>query len=512
MVRICIGMLLFGALATGPGMATDWPQHQANAARNGCTSDSVAPPYRARWVWLGPGQTLRNKSSVAGWPDDLQSREGYTYPNLPTAVDFTLADSVQPVLAGGRLYVGSMEGTAYAINSDDGSTAWTNSLEGGTVATAAVAGDVVVFHTTPGVIVALHTNSGSQAWTYDCGKAITGAPCVAGGTVLSATHGGYVFAFNGSSGALLWRSPRLPAPVHGGLASDGTNVFVGAENMVLYSLNLSNGAIRVSHQLRGQSFRMLWPVVNGNRVWASTVMTPIIGSEYIGESNYGSTLFQDGTSLTNEEDNLLRWFSGDTDGGRWPDASPDWKHLFVLEVSDLTEPFTVPAGPCEGVGVPAHPVVVDNQGRVLTYFKTAFPELTAATGSVFGTHYTIDIAAVNPATGRRAPIDNGHLANIWPWETDNLYGLCVAGTQLWLRQNFRGTMMVDLATSSYRGVSACVRHHDGGTFNWNVVYQDQDPPLASANAPVLGRTAPIVVGSRVYQAENWGITCIEHAP
>ena len=52
----------------------------------------------------------------------------------------------------------------------------------------------------------------------------------------------------------------------------------------------------------------------------------------------------------------------------------------------------------------------------------------------------IDIAAVNPATGRRLPIDNGHLANIWPWETDNLYGLCVAGTQLWLRQNFRGAM------------------------------------------------------------------------
>ena len=87
----------------------------------------------------------------------------------------------------------------------------------------------------------------------------------------------------------------------------------------------------------------------------------------------------------------------------------------------------------------------------------------------------------------------------------------MAGTQLWLRQNFRGTMMLDLASSGYRGVSAVVRHHDGGTFNWDVVYRDQDPPLASAHAPLLGRTAPIVVGNRVYQAENWGITCIEHA-
>jgi hypothetical protein len=88
----------------------------------------------------------------------------------------------------------------------------------------------------------------------------------------------------------------------------------------------------------------------------------------------------------------------------------------------------------------------------------------------------------------------------------------VAGTQLWLRQNFRGTMMLDLETSSYRGVSAPIRHHDGGNFLFDVVYRDQDPPIATPQAPLLGRTAPIIVGNRVYLAENWAVTCIEHAP
>lgn len=493
-------------------IARDWPQLQGDAGRTGRTSDSVAPPYRARWVWLGPGHTLRNKDSVPGGTDDLQSRDGYSFPGWPASVGFTLADSVQPVLAAGRLYVASMEGVAYAVDANDGSTLWTNRVDGGSVAAAAVVGDRAIFVSVPGVVLAMQTNSGSLAWSFDTGKAITAAPCVVGGTVLVATHGGFVLALDGSSGSLLWRSPKLPAPIYGGIASDGTNAFVGAENLVLYSLSHSNGTVQASHALRGQSFRMLWPVAFGNRVWASTVMTPIIGSEYVGETNSGSWLFHDGTSLTNEEANLLRWLSGDTNGGRWPEASPDWQHLFVMNVPDLGEPFTVPAGPCDGVGAPAHPVVVDNQGRVLTYFKTAFPKLTTANGAVFGTHFTIDIAAVNPTTGRRAPIDNGHLANIWPWETDNLYGLCVAGTQLWLRQNFRGTMVLDLATSSYRGVSAAVRHHDGGTFNWDVVYQDQDPPVTTPQAPLLGRTAPIVVGNRVYQAENFGLTCIEHAP
>jgi outer membrane protein assembly factor BamB len=507
-----IGALVLAVSLGQLCFAHDWPQHQADAARTGRTQDTVAPPFRPRWIWAGPDRTLRNKKSEAGWPDDLRAREGYSYANLPAAVDFTFADSVQPVLAAKRLYLGSMEGLVFAINTEDGSTAWTHHLTEGTIATAAICGRVVVFATVPGVVVALRTNDGNQAWEIDCGKAISSAPCVVGNTVLAGTHGGYVFAIDGTDGALRWRSPRLPAPIYGGLASDGSNVFVGAENLVLYSLNLSNGLIRASHQLRGQSFRMLWPVVYGNRVWASTVMTPIIGSEYVGETNSGSALFHDAHRLADEENNLLRWLNRDTNGGRWPEASADWKHLFVLNVDDLSEPFTVPAGPCDGVGVPAHPVVVDNQGRVLTYFKTAFPKFTTPNGAVFGTHFTIDIAAVNITTGRREPIDNGHLAGIWPWETDNLYGLCVAGTQLWMRQNFRGTMVVDLATSNYRGVSAEVRHRDGGNFNWDVVYRDQGSPVATAHRPVLGRTAPIVVGTRVYQAENWGVTCIEHAP
>ncbi len=503
---ICAGLLSF--LAT----ASDWPQLQRDAGRTGRTSDSVAPPYRARWVWLGPDQTLRNRESAPGWPDDLKSRENHTFPKLPARVGFTIADSVQPVLVGGRLYVGSMDGTAYSIDAADGSTLWSAGIPGGTVATAAVSGEIVIFSTVLGGVVGLHRGDGSAAWTFDCGKSITGAPCGVGNTVLVATHGGRVFALNTQDGVEVWRSPKLPAPVHGGIASDGTHVFVGAENMVLYSLKFSDGSITASHAMRGQSFRMLWPVVAHHRVWANTIPTPIIGSEYIGETNSGSRLFLDGTSPAVEEENLLRWLKGDTNGGRWPEASPDWKHLFVLDAGDLSEPFTVPAGPAEGVGVALHPVVLDNSDRILTYFKTRFPKLTADNGAVFGTHFTIDIAAVNEVTGRRVPIDHGHLANLWPWETDNLYGLSVGGTRLWMRQNFRGTMMLDLATGTYRGVTAPIRHHDGGNFGWDVVYKDQGPPIRTSQPPLMGRTAPIIVGERVYLAENWGITCVEHAP
>ncbi|MBI3858133.1 MAG: PQQ-like beta-propeller repeat protein [Planctomycetes bacterium] len=499
---LCLGVCLLLAAAGAAG-ADDWPQLQHDAGRTGRTLDSIAPPFRARWIWMGPATTLRNKDSQAGWPDDLTARGGYSYP-VPASVPFTIADSVQPVLSAGRVFVGTIDGNAYGIDANDGSTLWTGSISGGTWASAAVSGSVVVFGTLTGKVVGLNVSSGSQAWSYDSGKTITGAPCVAGSALLVADHGGYVTALNPASGAPLWRT-RLAAPVHGGIASDGTAVYVGAENLTLYKLSLSTGAIQASRALRGQSFRMLWPMVFNGRVYAHTCSTPVIGSEYIMES-----LMAGSADLASEEANIARWLTGDTNGGQWSDAGADWRHIFTMNTSDLSEPFTILAGPADGVGAPAHPAVVDNSGRVLTYFKTRYPKLTKI--GAFGTNYSIDVAAINTTNGHRIPIDNGKLANPWPWETDNLYGMSVGGSTLWLRQNFRGTQMIDLATSSARGVTAEVRNRDGGMFNFDVVYKDQMPTIGVSQNSPLGRTAPIISGSRVYIAESFGLTAIEHKP
>src|SRR5262249_39467564 len=253
--------------------------------------------------------------------------------------------------------------------------------------------------------------------------------------------GGYVYALNTANGALIWQT-RLPAPVLGTAAADASSVYVGAENMSLYALNIANGTVRASHRGICQSFRYEWPVISKGFVWATTAATPIIGSEYIMES-----LMADSTSLVNEEDNIARWLTGDTNGGRWTDAGSDWRHVFALRTNDLTEPFTILAGPADGVGLPMCPGVVDNQNQGLTYFKTSYPTFTKL-GGTFGTAYSIDVCAINQATGRRAGIGNGQLSNPWPWETDNLYGMSIAGNFLWMRQTFRGTKQFDVVNST----------------------------------------------------------------
>jgi len=498
--RVLLALLAFHAL---PLFGADWPQLQRDAARTGRTTDTVAPPYRARWIWLGPTQTLRNRDSQAGWTDNLTPSAGYSY-NMPAQASFTIAESVQPVVVNNRVFIGTQEGRAYAINADDGATLWSANIDGGTVATAAASedGSVIIFVTLTGMVYGLSAASGATQWSFEARKSITASPCVSGTSVFVADHSGRVYALTAASGGLLWTT-RLPAPVLGGLAADATSVYVGAENMVVYAMNKSGGGIRAQRQVRGQSFRMLWPVVFNNIVYAHTMTTPVIGSEYVMEQ-----LMTDSGSLAAEESNIALWLEGQ---GGWADAGVDWKHIFALETGGLTEPFTILAGPCDGCGMPCPPVVVDNQNRVLTYFKTRYPTLTKV--GAFGTNYSIDIAAINQTNGRRIPINNGRLSNIWPWETDNLYGMTVAGNQLWLRQNFRGTQLIDLSNSNAYGVTAQVRHWDGGNFSGrDVIYKDQPPPPAANQNDLAGRVGPAVAGSRVYQTETYAVLAIERRP
>jgi hypothetical protein len=489
--------------ATATTTVTDWPQLGAGPARLGRTPDSVAPPYRARWIWTGPQRTLRNKDSAAGWKDDLEPREATTFA-LPIRTTFTIAESVQPILAGGRLFIGTLEGKAYAIAADDGTTIWIADIPGGTAATAAVAGDAVVFAGLTGTVTAVKTADGMGAWTFLAKKAITAAPCVLGTAVFIADHGGNVACLDAATGKPRWQV-RLPAPVLGTPSAAGDTVYVPAEDMNLYALDVADGHTRAAGRVRGQSFRFQHPVIFRDLVWIQSAGVPCIGSEYVMEA-----VMADSADLKAEEANIARWLQGDTAAGRWTDASKDWQHLFALRTKDLAPPFTIPCGPVEGGGMPADPVAVDNQDRVLTWWKTRFPKLTNL--GAFGTKYSLDLAAVDPASGHRQPIDNGHLSGMWPGpESDNLYALTVAGDFVWLRQTFRGTQTINLKTSAHRFVAAEVRHRDGGTFNADIVYANEAKDLPrSPQPPLVGRTPPIVVGNLAYVAETFGVTCIEH--
>jgi hypothetical protein len=474
-------------LMTAPvGMAADWPQLQGNAARTGRTVDSVAPPYRMKWAWMGPGNTQ-------------------TALPLSGGGSVTLAGRAQPVVAGGRVFIGTMEGNAYGINATTGQTLWSAPIPGGTLSSGAVDGTIVIFATVKGLVIGLDVSTGGEVWRYDSGYAITGAPCIDSGRAYVANHRGDVVALYTGSGTKIW-STRVPAPVEGDIAADSAAVYVPAENLYVYALSASGGSITAQHRVWGQSFQNTNPMIFNGKLWVTSMMGPDRGSEYVFDS-----LLDSASTFDVEETLTARWLNGDTNNGGWPEAARDWRHSFALNLPSLDEPFTILAGPSEGCGKPPESMVVDNLGRVLKWFKTRFPTLTKL-GNTFGTPYSVDIAAVNQADGHRIRINNGKLSNMWPGpETDNLYQMSVGGDYLWLRQRFRGTETIRLSTSDYRLVQAAVGNRDGGDFSFaDVVYVPTGSPPSAAHRDSDGHAAVAVSGTQVFLSEDFGIIALEH--
>jgi hypothetical protein len=473
--------------SASPGFATDWPQLQGNAARTGGTVDSIAPPYRLHWIWMGPTSTQTTLPIVGG-----------------SAITF--AGTVQPVISNGVVFAGTMEGGAYAINATTGATLWSASIPGGTVSTAAVGNGVAVFVTVKGGVYAFNVTNGVQVWTYDSGYAITASPCIQGNQVYVANHRGDVIALNEVSGTLVW-STRVTAPVAGEIAADATYVYVPAEDMFVYEIGTAAGAIAASHRVWGQSFQNTNPVVFNGKLWVTSACGPGKCSLGAFEAVLGGV-----TTLAQEETVIGQYLNGDTVNGG-VDASIDWRHYFALNIPSLSEPFLILAAPSEGTGHPPDSMVVDNSGRVLAYFKTKFPTLTNPNGTLFGTAYSQDIAAIDQTTGNRIPINNGHLAVMWPWETDNLYHLSVGGNFLWFHQRFRGTQNVDLTTSTRALVQANMAVEDGGNFagaGYNVIYLNGTsvPRPTSGQEATDGWASVAISGSQIYLSEPFGIVAI----
>ena len=503
---VVLALNLAGALPTTS--AADWPQLQRDAGRTGRSVDEVAPPYRARWLWFGDAGTLRNsasKHSDASWTNDLTTGVGKSYP-LPASVPFTLAGMMQPIVHRALVFVASQEGKAYAIREEDGSTAWESDLPGGSIATGAAAGSVVVFGSVQGGVHGYDVSNGAPVWTVQTGKTITGAPCVVGDRLYVVNHSRVVHAIRMGTGQVLWKSPPLGGIVQGSLAATPDAVYVGAEDLKVYKLNAANGQIMAAHQVFGQSFRLEWPMIHDNKLWVRTAPVWCVGSEGANDE-----LLSKATSLADEESKYLDWLNGAATFGAWSSKN-DWKSYFALNLSDLAEPFQIPCGPSEGCGQPPNPPVVDQRGNVICWWPTRFCSLTLREGT-FGTRYFIDLAAIDPDTGRRKPFNAAPPVNVWPMETDNLYALSTGGKYCYWRQRFRGTYAMDLEGRRHRPIQVEVRTRDGGTWNAPVMYADTSQiPLPRTPSPATqGRVGVTVANQRLYLSESYCVTAVEHA-
>jgi hypothetical protein len=215
--------------ADSPG--SDWPMLAHDCARSGATATDIRPPFERKWYRLFPDEGL-----MAG---------------------------VQPVIADGRIFVGTMRGMLHAIDGVTGEDAWVYRADGAILHTCAVGGAKVVFGDASGKVCALNVEDGKLDWRIPTDAAVWNAPLIYQGTVVIGSRDGNLYAIDLGTGAVKWKgatgAPLLSSPA---LDSARNRVYVASENMHVCAFDFAGGRrMWQSAKLPGVSFRGYHPVI-----------------------------------------------------------------------------------------------------------------------------------------------------------------------------------------------------------------------------------------------------------
>ncbi len=225
----CVACVLAAAAARAP--AGDWPMLAHDCLRTGATPEAVEPPVRRAWV-------------------RYFHQEG-------------LMPSVQPVQAGGRIYLGTLGGSFHCLDAATGRDVWRAEVAAPVFHTACAAGGRVVFGCGDGRIVALEADTGKPAWSRRTGAPIWNAPLAHDGLAIIGGRDGVLYAVGLADGGPGW-TYDAGAPICQSPAMDPGRgvVYVTGEDMVVHAVDARTGQAKWrSPKLHGVTARSFHPVV-----------------------------------------------------------------------------------------------------------------------------------------------------------------------------------------------------------------------------------------------------------
>lgn len=215
------------AAQANPG---DWPMYMHDAAHTGRTSASA---FTARPLYLQWAYAFGERVEV----------------------------EAQPVMTGGVIYQGAMNGEMHAINALTGQKIWIAQAGGPIAHTAAVSGGRVYYGSLDGSVYALEASTGGKAWSFATGGPVVSAPAVVDGVVYIGSDDGSLYALDAATGAKVW-SFATGGPVVSSPAVRDGRVYFGSEDLKARAVDASSGAIIWETQLYGQGMHNTYPVLS----------------------------------------------------------------------------------------------------------------------------------------------------------------------------------------------------------------------------------------------------------
>jgi outer membrane protein assembly factor BamB len=148
---------------------------------------------------------------------------------------------------GHRLFVGSHEGTFYALEASTGDILW--DIDIGSVSSRALVSEGRVYvGTDDGVLHCLDSLDGSELWRYESRAAILEPPVAAGDSVFFTNEADQAYAVDRKTGKFRWQY-KSDAPEdftlrgHAGIAVGDDVLFTGFSNGSIVALRIATGTV-----------------------------------------------------------------------------------------------------------------------------------------------------------------------------------------------------------------------------------------------------------------------------
>lgn len=202
-VALTAGVAAADTAAGQDGSTRRWPQYQFDAANSGFVPSREGPrdPVEA---WTKPvGRVAQRGAAVV--------------------------DSQQ-------MYVGTLDGTLYALQRESGATVWTADVGDRIRSAVAVDGDHVYVGSENRTLYALDASSGDEVWVARFDAPVVAGPTLVDGRLLAVAE--TIRSFDPSTGTQQWTTPIRTAT--GPPSSDGRQAFVGT-NRGITAVDLATG-------------------------------------------------------------------------------------------------------------------------------------------------------------------------------------------------------------------------------------------------------------------------------